>query len=630
MPPLSLTDMLRRFGKEDFRPMQRELMECALRGESCIGILPTGSGKSLCYQIPAVMLPGVTLVVSPLIALMRDQVGGLRALGVSAAGYDSTLSDEEKEDLLAALKNGALKLLFAAPESLESAWMQKALKLIEPGMFVVDEAHCISEWGHSFRPDYLGLPDFYKKYGFKCVMALTATAAERVCRDLAERFGVHDGCVFRASPYRGNILRMVESLPESRKVARLTEFLSDAAHRPAVVYARARKDAENLCFQLAGNGFDAKAYHAGMTAEARATVQDDFLTGKADVLVATIAFGMGIDKQDVRSVVHYHPPTSPEAYVQESGRAGRDGRQSYGLVMIAPEDALHAENRMRAALPDSEGLRGLLNALAGKGAAIVSLYEASTTYDVPEVVRDRILFELKRRRLIAETGSGHKYYKVKPLFALNEILYGRDQEECARLKWLDANREGEVADMALAFGMPWRELGAWLDELTLSGEWKVERRQPALELTSVGFSAPDRVAEFEQYYARALQKDMERRERCYAALMGRGCLNRWLDAYFGFNENTAPCGHCPACLGAAPAPVPLKPPAEMPSNIRSALIELVGAGKPALARPAQMRRFLLGVSSPAAMRARLWAHPLYGALSSWPWDDVWAEVKALY
>ncbi len=604
-------------------------MECALRGESCIGILPTGSGKSLCYQIPAVMLPGVTLVVSPLIALMRDQVGGLKALGVPAVGFDSTLSDEEKEELLAALKKGGIKLLFAAPESLESAWMQKALKLIEPGMFVVDEAHCISEWGHSFRPDYLGLPDFYKKYGFKCVMALTATATEKVCRDLTERFGVQAECVFRASPYRGNILRMVESLPEEQKTGRLTEFLNDAAHRPAVVYVRTRKDAENLCVHLAEIGFNAKAYHAGMTAEARAVVQDEFLTGKADVLTATIAFGMGIDKQDVRSVVHYHPPTSPEAYVQESGRAGRDGRQSYGLVMIAPEDVLYAENRMRAAVPDREGMRGLLNVLAGKGAVIVSLYEASTLYDLPEVVRDRMLFELKRRGLIAETGSGHKYYKVKPFFALNEILYGRDQEECARLTWLYANREGETADMALAFGIPWGELGAWLDELTLSGEWKVERRQLALELTSVGFSAHEWVAEFEQYYSCAMQKDLERCERCYAALPGQGCLNRWLDAYFGFSAVTAPCGHCPACLGAVPAPVAVKPPVEMPHDVRAALMELVGQGKPALARPAQMCRFLLGISSPAAMRARLWAHPLYGALSSWSWDDVWAEVRAL-
>lgn len=193
-----LEDTLRLFGKERFRPMQRELMECALAGRSCIGILPTGSGKSLCYQIPAVLGDGVTVVVSPLIALMRDQVAGLEKLGVAAARYDSSLAEEEKGALLDSLKSGAVRLLFAAPESLESPWMRQAMEFVSPGLFVVDEAHCLSEWGHSFRPDYLGLPVFFKKHGFRSVMALTATATERVCRDLAALFDVQEDCIFRA------------------------------------------------------------------------------------------------------------------------------------------------------------------------------------------------------------------------------------------------------------------------------------------------------------------------------------------------------------------------------------------------------------------------------------------------
>ena len=299
----TLEDTLRLFGKERFRPMQRELVECALEGRSCIGILPTGSGKSLCYQIPAVLGNGLTVVVSPLIALMRDQVAGLERLGVAAARYDSTLAEEDKAALMDRLTSGSVRLLFAAPESLESPWIQQAMELVPPGLFVVDEAHCLSEWGHSFRPDYLGLPGFFKKHGFRCVMALTATATERVCRDLAGLFGVRDECIFRAAPYRANIFRQVETLREQDKTARLVELLKEEGRRPAVVYTRTRKDAENLSYELGKAGFSVKSYHAGMPPETRGLVQDEFLAGAADVLVATIAFGMGIDKPDVRSVV---------------------------------------------------------------------------------------------------------------------------------------------------------------------------------------------------------------------------------------------------------------------------------------------------------------------------------------
>ncbi len=630
MPDLSLDEMLLRFGKQHFRPMQRDLMECALRGQSCIGILPTGSGKSLCYQIPAVMMPGVTVVVSPLIALMRDQVDALQSMDVAAARYDSSLTDEEKDALLAELTAGQVKILYVAPESLESVWMKNALTHITPGLFVVDEAHCLSQWGHSFRPDYLALPAYFKKYGFRSVMALTATAPERVCLDLARHFGVSEESVFRMPPYRENILRMVETLPEEDKTQRLCEFLSDAAHRPAVVYVRARKDAEILCFSLGQAGFAAKAYHAGMPPETRAQVQDDFLYDRVDVLVATIAFGMGIDKPNVRTVAHYHPPTGAEAYVQESGRAGRDGEASFSLVLLSGADLVNVENRMRAAMPDKEAIRGFLTALERQGAYVTSMYEASTLHDLPEVVRDRILFELKRRRLVTETAQGHKYYKVKPLFPLKEILYGRNKDETAHLKWLDANREGETIDIALNCGITWAEVGALLDELGLSGEWKVERRQLARELQSAGFSAHELAAELTQYYEQSLSNDLERWQTCLDALLAGECLNRWLDRYFGFNQPAAPCGHCPYCLNKVPPRVKTPQVEEIPPHLRAGLMELAAERRPALTRPAQLARFLLGVSTPASMRARLWSHPLYGALSDRTWQEVSTEVKALF
>ncbi|WP_290566823.1 RecQ family ATP-dependent DNA helicase [Akkermansia sp.] len=624
-----LEDTLRLFGKERFRPMQRELMECALAGNSCIGILPTGSGKSLCYQIPAVLGDGVTVVVSPLIALMRDQVAGLEKLGVAAARYDSSLEEEEKAALLDRLKSGAVRLLFAAPESLESPWMRQAMELVPPGLFVVDEAHCLSEWGHSFRPDYLGLPGFFKKHGFRSVMALTATATERVCRDLASLFNVKDECIFRAPPYRANIVRQVETLKEENKTARLVEFLKEDGHRPAVVYTRTRKDAERLSYELGQGGFSVKSYHAGMPPETRGLVQDEFLTGAADVLVATIAFGMGIDKPDVRSVVHYHPPASLEAYVQESGRAGRDGLPSFSLVMLSARDGVAVVNRLHAAEPDRHGVKGLVSLLSRRGEHVVSLYEASAIHDLPDVAVDRMLFDLKRSGSVREQGRGYKYYKVRPLFRMEEILCGRDGEESARLQWMDGRREGEVEALAAEWGISWEEAAAWLDELALSGEWKVELRQIALHLRSEGFDAAETAEEFARYFSRSRLNGLERWKTCVSTLTAAACLNRSLDAYFGFREPSGPCGHCPGCCGTVPAEMEEEEPGPVPEELRSAVMELAAQRKPALSRPSQLTRFLLGLASPAAMRARLWGHPLYGALGDRSWEDVWIEARAL-
>lgn len=618
------------FGKQDFRPLQQEIIHAALNGRSCLGVLPTGSGKSLCYQLSAVMLEALTVIVSPLIALMRDQVDGLVRLGISAARYDSSLTDEERNNVLLAISSGTLRMVFVAPESLERPEFRQATDRIHLGLFVVDEAHCLSEWGHSFRPDYLGLPAYATSRPFRAVMALTATATVRVREDLIRLFGIHQDDAFCLPPGKENIKRVVRFIEESSRRETLFAFLEKPENTPCIVYARTRKDTDNLAAWLQSRGFKARSYHAGMPTEARACIQDSFLAGEIDILVATIAFGMGVDKQDVRSVVHFHPPACPESYIQESGRAGRDGRNATSLVLFSQGDFIVASNRIRTSMPDERSLEAALHRLLIRGRHIVSYYGATTESDLPETVFNRLLFDLKSEGILKETGSGYQFYKVKPLFPLETILAGRDHEESEKLRWLNNHREGEIEDVALAFGTSFADTCLWLSDLEATGEWKTSFRQIAVELEPAPDCPP--VSFWLERYVLLMRERMEHEQERFDImkrfLMKAPCVNAALDKYFGFPGT--PCGTCSACTEGLPV-MPDVAATSLPigDEERLSLAELVSRKHPSLSRAEQLTRFLIGLPGPAAMRARLWDHPLYGALAHLPWDDVWTETFVL-
>ncbi len=622
---------LTRFGKTSFRPKQQELIECALAGKPCIGVLPTGSGKSLCYQIPAVMLGRLSVIVSPLIALMRDQVNGLQELGVPCARYDSSLNREEAELVLAQASQGEIRMLFVAPESLASPQVKRALESAQLGLFVIDEAHCVSEWWHSSRPDYLALPDYARSLPFHSVMALTATATEKVRADLASVFHVSEDHVYALSPARENIVRRVFRPGRTQKEDLLAELLRDTDHLPAIVYASTRNSTEDTAAFLSRQGIACKSYHAGMPAETRALVQEQFLTGEIPVLIATIAFGMGIDKADVRSVIHYHFPSSPEAYVQESGRAGRDGLPARSIVLYHDDDYQSADSRIKAALPDEASLALLMNRILARGENALSIYGCTTECDVSETVFSRVLFHLEREGLVETIAKGYQYYKVKPLYPLSTILSGRDGEESERLAWLDNNREGEISGLAVSAGISWPDSYTWLEELANTGEWQVQFRQRALLVKSMAAkdAAAVKTREYIDSFTRQAAHDRERLDSIRRFLLQDSCLGNEIDHYFGFGQST-PCGHCSFCL----CEIPL-PPAEekkrkgIADDVFEQIAELCKNPGPALNRPHQLTRFLLGLPGPAALRARLWNQPLYGSLSHCHWDDVHAVSLAL-
>jgi ATP-dependent DNA helicase RecQ len=335
-------ELLQRFGLQAFRPGQREAVQAALDGRDSLVVMPTGGGKSLCYQLPALAGEALVVVVSPLIALMADQRRRLEQAGVNAAMLASGMEEGHNAQALRAISSGEARLVLAAPERFASRAFRETLATRKVGLFVVDEAHCVAEWGHDFRPDYLRLHDAIQALGRPAVMAATATATPRVAEEIAARLGLRDWLAVRSGFDRPNLTFDVVGLEGkgavARKRATLLYALGREQARPAIVYCGTRKNTEEVAALLAEHRLDTVCYHAGMSPEARRASQEAFMSGRAEVVVATNAFGMGVDKADVRTVVHWALPTSLEAYYQEAGRGGRDGRPGRALLLASRMD----------------------------------------------------------------------------------------------------------------------------------------------------------------------------------------------------------------------------------------------------------------------------------------------------
>ncbi len=334
-----MKDLLKRhFGYDEFRPLQEEVIDSVLRQRDTLVIMPTGGGKSLCYQLPALRLDGLTLVVSPLIALMKDQVDSLRANGIAAEFINSSLTYAEIARVQAHARQGDLKILYLAPERLTLPDFREFLDTLNVSLVAVDEAHCISEWGHDFRPDYRTLGGLRRGMPSVPFIALTATATERVRADILAQLGLKEPQQFIASFDRPNL--RYEVRPKERAFDQLVQLLRERKDESAIIYCFSRKDTEELSDRLRDAGFKALPYHAGMDAETRRRNQERFIRDEVDVIAATIAFGMGIDKPDVRLVVHQELPKTLEAYYQQTGRAGRDGLPSDCVLFYSYGDKI--------------------------------------------------------------------------------------------------------------------------------------------------------------------------------------------------------------------------------------------------------------------------------------------------
>ncbi|WP_346017016.1 RecQ family ATP-dependent DNA helicase [Pseudenhygromyxa sp. WMMC2535] len=619
------------FGFESFNPGQREVIEHLMAGRSAAAVFATGAGKSLCYQLPATLLPGLTLVVSPLIALMNDQITALRARGIVAHKLDSTLSFEEYKAAMDQLRSGEARLLYVAPERFNNERLRESLLGLRVSLFAVDEAHCISEWGHNFRPDYLKLAHFAKQAGAERVLALTATATPAVLDDICRVLDIDEGCAVRTPFHRPNLRLELTPVSESERDAILRARLSERPPGPAIVYVTLQRTAELVAEQLARHGVPARPYHAGMDPDLRAATQAWFGRSSDGVVVATIAFGMGIDKPDIRYVYHYNLPKSLENYSQEIGRAGRDGAPSTCELLACVDDLVTLENFVYGDTPTRAAIGGLLEHLFALGEDFdIALRSTSSEFDVRELVLRTLLTYLELRGYLVGGTPFYAAYEFKPLMPSAQLLAQIDAHERGFVRAvLTKTKKGRVwfhldADAtAKALGVPRGRVVRVLDDLAEREMLELRARQLRHRYRVV--RAPTELDELaDQLYAQMAKREHEEIGRLHEvlALVGRdGCQASGLGEHFG-EPLEAACGRCSWCTSKTATPLP----SDYGDTIDAAVwaqAEALRAEQPeVLGAPRSLARMLCGIRSPALTRAKLHKHALFGAQARVPFAAV--------
>jgi ATP-dependent DNA helicase RecQ len=654
------------FGHDPFRAGQERVIESLLAGRSALALFPTGAGKSLCLQLPSLLMDGLTVVISPLIALMKDQVEALLERGIAAARLDSSLTPAEAAGVYDRIRSGTLKLLYIAPERLTNEQFVTRLSQARVAMMAADEAHCISEWGHNFRPEYLRLAHVAKELGIS-LLALTATATPAVAADIRRAFGVDEADHVQTSFLRPNLAYRVTPCTDEDRLGLLTSRLKER-QGAAIVYVTLRKTAEELANHPQKSGLEALACQAGLPDEKRHATQDAFMNGRVDTTVATIAFGMGIDKADIRGVYHYNLPKTLENYAQETGRAGRDGQPSICELLACADDRIVLENFTYGDTPPPEAIRQLLGQILSQpGEFDISLYELAQSTDIRPLVIETVLTHLELAGVLRPLGSFYATYQFRLLEPEATVLAERTPERQAFLrkllrwgkrgaKWTTIDPDSPAAELGEPRDRIVKALG-WLSdsgsiELRPSGSRQRYRLTGGMQPDGQG--KPDAGQQDLDLLTRSMQelfavreaRDLERLQAVIDFAAERGCLTHRLLRYFGedvdlqgSNAAQVRCGGCTSREDSAskssksrvatPREIPVFMAPEITAAQSAAIESLVAENRSSLATPRQLARFLCGLTSPATSRATLSRHAAFGLLARVPFATVLARAESL-
>lgn len=562
--PLSILQQY--WGFPAFRPLQEDIIRSALTGHDTLALLPTGGGKSICYQVPALCREGICIVVSPLIALMKDQVHNLQKRGIPAVAIFSGMSRREIDIIFENACNGAYKLLYVSPERLKTDLALARIQRMNVNLLAVDEAHCVSQWGYDFRPPYLQIADLRSLLPKVPIIALTATATSEVLEDIQEKLAFREKNVFRQSFVRSNLSYSV--LYESKKREKLLDILRNVPGT-GIVYARSRGETKEIAKLLADNKFSADFYHAGLTSEERNARQEAWIAGKMRVIVCTNAFGMGIDKPDVRVVVHLTLPDSLEAYFQEAGRAGRDGLKSYATLLYTPADADSLRFHLQSAYPPIEELRRVYQALgsytqlavgAGAGESFdFDLQHFCAVYKLDHAPTHTALRLLEQEGWVTfsdATGTSARAF----ITASREILYDyqlRNKQADTVLKVLLRAYPGintHFTDISETYMAQYAKLSpeAIRQVLEMAHKENILLYEPRKDKPQLTFireraSAENLTIDLAKFTFRK-QRAEERTEQTIRYAEIRRCRSQLLLAYFG-EKNSPACGICDVCTG---------------------------------------------------------------------------------